>query len=88
VKNHLTRSSGQTSFYVAQDMIGFLGCKHTLWAHIQFSVHQYTQVLLDRAARNPFVTQSVLILLTVPTQVQDLVLGLFELHEFHFGPIF
>jgi len=49
-------------------MVGFLGIQHT-------------QVLLLRAAVNPFILQPVLILRIVPTQVQDLALGLVELHE-------
>jgi len=44
------------------------------------------QVLLRRAALNPFIPQSVLILRTAPTQVQDLALGLVEPHEVHMGP--
>jgi len=29
----------------AQDRIGFLGCKHTLSAHIPFSVHEYVHII-------------------------------------------
>ncbi|KAK4806258.1 hypothetical protein QYF61_013402 [Mycteria americana] len=77
----------QPSFYVAQDTVGFLGCKRTLPAHVQFFIHQYPQVLLCRAALNPFIPQSVLISGIAPTQVQDLALGLVELHEVHMGPL-
>ncbi|KAK4831144.1 hypothetical protein QYF61_015447 [Mycteria americana] len=41
-----------------------------------------------RAALNPFIPQSVLIMVPVLTQVKDLALGLVELHEVHMGPIF
>jgi len=60
-------------------------------AHCQlmsnFSVHQYSQVLLHRATLNPFISQSVLLLGIVPTQVQDLALGLVELCEVCTGPL-
>ncbi|KAK4827281.1 hypothetical protein QYF61_016427 [Mycteria americana] len=48
---------------------------------------QYPQVLLSRAALNPFIPQPVLILGIAPTQVQDLALGLAEPHEVHMGPL-
>ncbi|KAK4816491.1 hypothetical protein QYF61_017452, partial [Mycteria americana] len=70
-----------------QDAIGFLGCKLTLLAHTQFFVHQYTQVLLSRAPLNQFIPQPVLILGIAPTQVQELVLCLVELHEVCMGPL-
>ncbi|KAK4806804.1 hypothetical protein QYF61_005600 [Mycteria americana] len=47
----------------------------------------YPQVLLCRAALNPFISQSVLIVMVALTQVQDLALGLVELHEVHMGPL-
>ncbi|KAK4806814.1 hypothetical protein QYF61_005610 [Mycteria americana] len=40
-----------------------------------------------KAALNPFIPQSVLILGIAPTQVQDLALGLVELHEVCGGPL-
>ncbi|KAK4822238.1 hypothetical protein QYF61_011879 [Mycteria americana] len=54
----------------AQDTVDFLGCKHTLLAHVQLFVHQYPQVLLLRAALNPLSTQPVFVLGIAPTQVQ------------------
>ncbi|KAK4831706.1 hypothetical protein QYF61_018758 [Mycteria americana] len=39
------------------------------------------------AAHNPFIPQSVLILEIALTEVQDLALGLVELHEVHMGPL-
>ncbi|KAK4806146.1 hypothetical protein QYF61_001069 [Mycteria americana] len=84
-ENRLPRPAGHASFDAAQDTIGFLGCECTLPAHVQFFIHQYPQVLLCRAALNAFITQSVLILGTAPTQVQDLALGLVELHEVRTG---
>ena len=59
----------------------------TLVAHVKFFIHQYPRVLLSRVALNPFITQAELILVIALTQVQDLPLGLFELHEFHMGPL-
>ncbi|KAK4823197.1 hypothetical protein QYF61_027206 [Mycteria americana] len=70
-----------------QDTVGFLGCECTLSAHVQFFIHQYPQVLLGRAALNPFIPQPVLILGVAPTQVQDPALGLVEPHEVHTGPL-
>ncbi|KAK4832535.1 hypothetical protein QYF61_023867 [Mycteria americana] len=70
-----------------KDTIGFLGCKCTLLAHVQFFIHQYPQGLLPRAALNPFIPHSVLILGIALTQVQNLALGLVELHEVHRGPL-
>ena len=61
-------------------MIGFLGCKHTLLAHVELLVNQHPQVLLLRAALNPFSTQPVFVLGIVLNQVQDLALGFVELH--------
>ncbi|KAK4815543.1 hypothetical protein QYF61_003235 [Mycteria americana] len=72
---------------VLQDMVGFLGCKRTLLAHVQLFTHQYPQVLLCRAALNPFIPQPVLILGVAPTQVQDLALGLVEPPEVHMDPL-
>jgi len=52
----------------------------SLPALVQFFIHQYPQVLLDRAALNEFIHQSVLILEIALTQVRDLALGCLELH--------
>ncbi|KAK4832883.1 hypothetical protein QYF61_026433 [Mycteria americana] len=68
-------------------MVGLLGCKYTLSAHVQLFIHQYPQVLLCRAALNPFIPQPVLILGVAVTHVQDLALGLVEPHEVHMGPL-
>ncbi|KAK4808956.1 hypothetical protein QYF61_013590 [Mycteria americana] len=71
----------------SQDMVGFLGCERTLLAHVQLFSHQYLQVLLHRAALNPFVLQPVLKPGVALTQVQDPALGLVEPHEVHMGPL-
>ncbi|KAK4810611.1 hypothetical protein QYF61_007348 [Mycteria americana] len=86
-QNHLPRPAGHTSFDAAQDTVGFLGCECTLLAHVQLFIHQYPQVLLCRAALNPFIAQAVLIPGVALTQVQDLALGLVEPHEIHMGPL-
>ncbi|KAK4831361.1 hypothetical protein QYF61_017492 [Mycteria americana] len=67
--------------------VGFLGCKCTLLARVQFFIHQCPQILPCRTALNPFFPQSVLILGIALIQVQDLALGLVELHEVHMGPL-
>jgi len=86
-QNHPPRPTGHAASDAVQDTLGLLGCKRTLPAHVQFSIHQYPQVLLLRAALNPFVSQSILILKTALTQVQDLAHGLVEPYEFHTGPL-
>lgn len=53
--------------------------------HVQI-FYQYPQDLLDRAPLSPLVTQSVLILVVAPSQVQDLALH-HELHEVHVCPL-
>ena len=45
------------------------------------------QVLLSRAALNPFIPQPVLILGVALTQVQDPAFGLAKPHEVHMGPL-
>ena len=60
---------------------GFLGCKCTLPVHVQLFIHRYPQVLLGRAVLNAFIPQTVLISGLALTQVQNLSLGLVELHE-------
>ncbi|KAK4814406.1 hypothetical protein QYF61_018165 [Mycteria americana] len=69
----------------AQGTIGLLGCERTLSAHVQLFIHQYPQVLLHRAALNPFTPQPVLIPGVALTQMQDPALGLVEPHEVHMG---
>ncbi|KAK4825808.1 hypothetical protein QYF61_002413 [Mycteria americana] len=64
-----------------------LGCKRTLLAHVQLFIHQYPQVLVFRAALNPFIPQPVLMVGVALTQVQDPALGLVEPPEVHMGPL-
>ena len=54
--------------------------------HMGFLVNQDPQVLLLRAALNVFSTQPVSVLGVALTHVQDLALGLVELHEVQIGP--
>ena len=68
-------------------MVGFLGCEHTLPAHVQLFVHQYPEVFLGRATLNPFIPQTVLILGVALAQVQDPALGHVKPHEVHTGPL-
>ncbi|KAK4818029.1 hypothetical protein QYF61_004153 [Mycteria americana] len=85
-ENHLLQPAGHASFDAAQDTVGFLGCKRTLLGHVELLISQHPQVLLLRAALNPFSSQLVFVLGIAPTHVQDLALGLVELHEVHTGP--
>ncbi|KAK4831029.1 LOW QUALITY PROTEIN: hypothetical protein QYF61_014917 [Mycteria americana] len=84
-QNHLPQPAGYAAFDAAQDTVGFLGCECTLSAHVQLFIHQYPQVLLHRAALNPFIPQPVLIPGVAPTQ--DPALGLVEPHEVPMGPL-
>ncbi|KAK4817028.1 hypothetical protein QYF61_026034 [Mycteria americana] len=72
---------------VLQDTVGFLGCERTLLAHVQFFIHQYPQVLLFKAALNPFIPQPVLIAGVALIQVQHPARGLAELHKIQMGPL-
>jgi len=86
-KNPLPRPDAHTACDAAQDTVGLLGCKCTLVAHVWLFIHQYRQVLLGRAALNPFSAQPVFVLAIASTHVQGLALGLVELCEFHTGPL-
>jgi len=86
-QNHLPRPAGHASLDAAQDTVGRLGCECTLVAHVKFFIYQYPQILLLRAALNPFISHPVLIVETAPTQMRDLALGLVEPHEVHMGPL-
>ncbi|KAK4823668.1 hypothetical protein QYF61_005639 [Mycteria americana] len=81
-QNHLPRPAGHTSFDAAQDTVGFLGCERTLPAHVQFVIHQYPQVLLCRAALNPFIPQPVLILGVARPNCRTLHLALLNVMRF------
>ncbi|KAK4828770.1 hypothetical protein QYF61_000795 [Mycteria americana] len=84
-ENHLPRPAGHASFDAAQDTVGLLGCKRMLPGHVELLINQHPQVLLLRAALNPFSTQPVFVLGIAWTQVQDPALGLVEPHEVHTG---
>ena len=85
-ENPLPRPAGHASFDAAQDTVGFLGCKRTLPAHVELLINQYPQVLLLRAAFNPFLAQPIFMLGIAPTHVQDLARGRVELHAVCTGP--
>jgi len=75
-QNPLPRPAGHTAGDAAQDMVGLLGCEHTLSAHVQLFIYQYPQALPSRAALSPCIPQPVLILGVALTQVQDPALSL------------
>jgi len=70
--NHFPPPAGHAAFDAAQDMVGFLGWKHTLLAQVEILIIQHRQVLLLKAALNLFSVQTVVVLGTVPAQVQNL----------------
>jgi len=76
----LPRPAGHASLDAAQDTVGLLGCERTLVAHVKLFIHHYPQVLLIRAALNPFIPQPVLIPAIAVTQMQDPALVLVEPH--------
>ena len=80
-QNHLPQPAGHASLDAAQDTVGLLGCESILPGHVELLNHQYPQVLLLRAALNPFSAQSAFVVGIAPTHVQDLALGLVKLHE-------
>jgi len=67
-------------------MVGLVGCKLILLTHVELLINQHSQVLLSRAALNPFSAQPIFVLGIALSHVQDLALGLVELHDVHKGP--
>jgi len=86
-QNPLPHPAAHAAGDAAQGPVGLLGCQCGLLGHVQLFIHQYSQVLLLRAALHPFSTQPVFVVEIGPTQMQDLSLGLFELHEVHMAHI-
>ena len=68
------------AFDAAQDTVALLGCECALPGHVDL-VNQHPEVVLGRAALNPFIPQPILIPGVAPTHVQDLALGLVEPRE-------
>jgi len=85
-QNKLPRPAGHACLDAARDTAGFLGCKCALPAHVELLIHQYPQVLLLRTTLESLSTQPVLVFGIALTQMQDLALGLVELHVVHAGP--
>jgi len=86
-QNPLPRPAAHAAGDAAQGMVGLLGCQRILLGHVELLANQHSQVLLGRAALNPFIPQPVLILEVAATQVQDVALGLVEPHEIHTCPL-
>jgi len=45
-QNPLSQPAGHAAFDAVLDTVGFLGCEHTLSAHVQLFILRYPQVLL------------------------------------------
>ena len=73
--NPLPLPAGQPSFDAAQGVVGRPGCKCTLLAHVQLSVHQDPQVLPHRTAFKELLSQSVHISWIASTPTKHLTLG-------------
>jgi len=86
-QDHLPHPAGHTSFDADKVIVGFLGCKGTLVAHVPLATHQYPQVLFRGAVLNPFILQLVLVVDAATIQVQDLALGFVEPLEVLLGPL-
>ncbi|TRZ15800.1 hypothetical protein HGM15179_011299 [Zosterops borbonicus] len=80
-QNPFPQPAGHATFDAAQDAFGFLNNKCTLLAHVELLMNQHTQILLLRAALNPFSTQPEGVLGIFPIHMQDS--DFVELHEVH-----
>jgi len=80
-QNPLPRPAGHAAFNAAHDTVGLLGRERSLSPDVQLFIHQYPEVLLGRAALNPYIPHPVLIPGFGPTHVQDPAVGLVEPHE-------
>jgi len=63
-QNHIPLPAGHASLDAAQDTAVFLDCKCTLPGHVELLSTSNPQVLLLRAALNPFSVQPVFVLET------------------------
>ncbi|KAK4824005.1 hypothetical protein QYF61_009219 [Mycteria americana] len=86
-QNPLPQPAGHAAFDAAQDTVGLVGCERTLLAHVQLFIHQYPQVLLHRAALNPFIPQPVWIPGAALTQVHLAFLKLMRFTQAHFSSL-
>ena len=57
-------------------------------AHVQLTIHQYSQVLFGRAELNPSIPQLVLVMGVASTQVQYLAFGIVDPRDFYLGTLF
>ena len=85
--DHPPRPAGHASFDAVQDTVGFLGCKGTMLAHAQLSMHQHLQVFFGRAALHPFIFQLTSVVRAASTQVQDLAFGFVEPLKIHLSSL-
>ena len=84
--NHLPRSNGCSTSGAAQYTVVFLGCKCTLWGHVEVFINQHPQVLLLRAALNPFSVQPAFMFGIVLTQGRIFHLALLNLMNWTTSP--
>ena len=87
IEDHLPHPADHDSFDAAQDLVVFLGCKGTSLAHSQLAIHQYPQVLFNRAMLHPYISQPVLIAEVATTHASHIALGFVEPHEVHKGQL-
>jgi len=70
-QNLLPCPAGHAAFDAAQDTVGLLGCERTVLGCVELLINQNPQVLLLRAALNPFAAQPVFVLAIALTRVHD-----------------
>ena len=74
-QNHLPWPASHTSLDATQAIVGLLGCKRTLTAHVELLINQRPQILL-RPVLKLFSAKTVSVLGIALTQVQELARGL------------
>jgi len=78
-EDHFPWPTGHSPFNAPQDPIGLLNHQGTVRAHRQTVIYQDPQVLLHRAPLQQVMSQPVLILAAIPSQVQDSALAFLNL---------
>jgi len=63
--SHAAHAAGDAD----QGTVGFLGCERTLMGHVELLINQQPEVLLLKAALDPFSTQLLFVLGIAPTHV-------------------
>jgi len=84
--DHCLAPAGNTISDTSQDAIGLLGHQGTLLAHVQLSVNEHPQVCFFYTVFQSLYPKPVTLPGVVVAKVQDLALGLAELHPTGLSP--